>query len=251
MKTYERYKIDLHHCDASGNLKISSLLRFMQECSTKQLNDSELSQRKLLESGCSYILTRLNMSVYKPVHAYDEIEISTWPCESRGLSFIRCYQARLGGNIVAETVTVWGIIDFTSGRLKRVSEFEFDIECDPVLELDSPTRIHIPNDLELKLAGERTVVYSDLDSNGHMNNTNYPDMLCDFIPSMDRKRVIMMGISYLSEAVLGEVLKVYTTFSDGQYYMRTIKSDGSVNCEAVIMTEDIMPIYDIRSGIIG
>ena len=186
------------------------------------------------------------MSIYKPVHAYEEIEISTWPCESRGFSFNRCYQARLDGNIVAEATTVWGIIDFGKGRLCRVSDFECDIETDEPLELDSPARIHIPSDLELSLVGERTVVYSDLDSNGHINNTNYPDILCDFIPEMNNKRILMLGLSYVSEAVHGEILKVYMTQSDGQYYIRTVKSDGSTNCEAIIMPETITPVYNIR-----
>lgn len=249
MKTYEKFKVDLHHCDATGSLKVSALLKFMQECSTVQLENSEISQKNLLDNGKSYLLTRLNMSVYKPVCAYDEIEVSTWPCESRGLSFTRCYQARRDGNIVADVITVWSIYDFARGRLCRVSDFEFDIETEDALELDSPARIHIPSELNLTLAGERAVVYSDLDSNGHINNTNYPDIICDFIPDMNKKRVIMMSISYVSEALYGETLKVYTTNSDGQYYIRTLRPDGAVNCEAIVMTEDVKPIYDMRSGV--
>lgn len=249
MKTFEKFRVDLHHCDASGSLKASALLKFMQECSTLQLENSKISQKSLLSQGKSYLLTRLNMSVYRTVCAYEEIEISTWPCESHGFSFNRCYQARVDGNIVAEATTVWGIIDFEKGRLCRVSDFECEIECDLPLELDSPARICIPKELELALVGERTVVYSDLDSNGHINNTNYPDMLCDFIPQMNNKRILMLGISYLSEALGGDVLKVYMTQSDGQYYIRTVKSDGSTNCEAIIMTESVEPVFNIRAMI--
>ncbi len=247
MKTYEKFRADIHHCDASGSLKASALLKFMQECSTLQLENSSMSQQKLLEQKKSYVLTRLNMSIYKSICAYDEIEVATWPCESRGFSFNRCYQARLDGNIVAEATTVWGIIDFEAGRLCRVSDFECEIGTDEPLELDSPARIHIPSELELALVGERAVVYSDLDSNGHINNTNYADILCDFIPDMGNKRILMLGISYLSEAIHGELLKVYMTKSDGQYYIRTVKRDGSVNCEAIIMTEAITPVHNVRS----
>ena len=244
MKTYQKHRVDIHHCDASGNLKASAMLKFMQECSTLQLENSSISQKKLVEAGKSYVLCRLNMSVYQPVHVYDEIEIATWPSESRGLSLIRCYQARLDGNIVAEAITVWGIIDIETRHLCRVSEFTLDIETEPALELDSPTRIHIPNDLNLSLVGERTIVYSDLDLNGHMNNTNYPDMLCDFIPDMHNKRILMLGINYVSEVVGSEVLKVYLAHNDGQYYIRTVRQDGTTNCEAIIMPENIRPVYN-------
>ena len=238
MKCTEIYKVDLHHCDASGCLRVSQLLRFMQECSTKDLCGSPVSQRALVEDGKSYVLCRLNMSVYKSAKAYDEIEISTWPCESRGVALTRCYQARIDGNIIAEATTVWGIIDIEKRRFCRLGDFDkyLNVTEEP-LELDSPSRIHIPPEMQLRLVGEKTVLYSDTDVNGHMNNTNYPDIYCDFIPHMSKKRVIMMGINYSSEAKEGDVLKVYMNESDGQYYFRTVKSDGTTNSEAIIMPE--------------
>ena len=144
------------------------------------------------------------------------------------------------GNIIAEAATVWGIIDIERRRFCKLAEFEPHINVtEEALELDSPSRIHIPSDIPLRLVGEKTVLYSDTDVNGHMNNTNYPDLYCDFIPGMSKKRIIMMGINYSSEAKEGEVLKVYMDESDGQYYFRTVKSDGTTNSEAIIMPEDI------------
>ena len=240
MKCTEIYKIDIHHCDSHGNLKISQMLRFMQECSTKDLKDSPMSQQNLMRNGKSYVLCRLNMSVYKPAKIYDEIEISTWPCDVRGLSLTRCYQAKIGGSIAAEATTVWGIIDTATRHFCRISDFEIDLErMDKPLELDSPSRIHIPPDMTLKLVGEKIVSYSDTDFNGHMNNTNYLDVYCDFIPGMSEKHIIMLGINYSSEAREGEVLKIYMNESDGQYYIKTVKQDGSVNSEAIIMPEEI------------
>ena len=212
----------------------------MQECSTKDLCDSCMSQSKLVENGKSYVLCKLNMSVYKSARAYDEIEILTWPCESRGVSLVRCYQARIGGSIIAEATTVWGIIDIEKRRFCKLAEFEQYINVtEEPLELDSPSRIHIPSDMQLRLVGEKTVSYSDTDINGHMNNTNYPDLYCDFIPRMSKKRVIMMGINYSSEAKEGEVLKIYMNESDGQYFFKTVKSDGTTNSEAIIMPEEV------------
>ncbi len=245
MKTYEKFKVDVHHCDSNGNLRVAQLLKFMQETSTKQLENSAISQKKLMEMGKTYVLCRLNISIYKPVRPGEEIEVATWPCESRGLSLTRCYQARIEGNIVAEVITVWGVIDIETRQLCRVSSLSVDLECEEPLELDSPARIHIPTDLTLGLVGERAVVYSDLDINGHMNNTNYPDMICDFLGDMQNKRVIMMGINYVSEARIGEVLKVYVTQSDGQYYVRTLCADGKVNCEAAVMLETVYPFEKI------
>ena len=43
----------------------------------------------------------------------------------------------------------------------------------------------------------------------------------------------------MNEAPLGEVLKVYAGQSDGVYYLRTLRHDGSVNVEAEIITEAV------------
>lgn len=239
MKTYQNFRVDIHHCDSNANLRVTEMLRFMQQCSSSQLENSAISQEKLVKMGKTYVLCRLNISIYKSVHPGEEIEVSTWPCESRGLSLTRCYQVRVDGSIVAEAITVWGVVDIETRRLCRVSSLPVDLECEEPLELDSPSRVYIPSELNLNLVGERTVVYSDLDINSHVNNTNYADMICDFLPEMQQKRVIMMGISYVSEAKLGEVLKVYMTKSEGQYYIRTLKESGEVNMEAIVMLERI------------
>lgn len=139
--------------------------------------------------------------------------------------------------MITEAASVWGLIGIEDHKLYKIEDIKFGFDIDEPLELDSPRRVHIPRELNLSLVGERTIVYSDLDGNNHMNNTNYPDMLCDFIPDMVGRRVISLGISFAHEARLGEILKVYMAESDGEYYFRTIRSDGQVNVEAIMQLE--------------
>ncbi len=239
MKYTETFKVDTHHCDVNENLKAADLLRFMQECATGQLEHSNMAQKNLNAAGKTYVLCRLYMSIYKPAKLFDKIEVSTWPCESRGLSFKRCYQAKLNGSVIADAVSVWGIIDIERRKFCKVSEFDFDIDCDAELEIDAPSRIHIPPEAKLKLVGERPICYSDLDLNGHVNNTNYPAIYCDFLPDFEKKRIIKLSINYTSEVKGGDTLRIYIAEYDGQYYIRTLKDDGTVNSEAIIMTEEI------------
>ena len=90
------------------------------------------------------------------------------------------------------------------------------------------------------LTGERTVEYADVDMNGHMNNTRYPDIFCSYLgEEMKGQRVISMGISFLSEAPLGESIKYYAGGSDDVFYVRTIRENGQTNAEAEILTEPL------------
>lgn len=237
MKWSEHYRVNTHDCDFSGFVRASLIQRYMQETANMQMKNEGPSNEELRARDMAFLLSRINVSVYSPLFAGDEIDVTSWGCESRGVSFLRCYQIRRDGDIVAEASSVWGLIGISDHRIIRVGEVELGFGIDEPLELDA-RRVRIPRGLNLSLVGERPVVYSDLDMNRHMNNTNYPDMFCDFISDMSGRRVISMSISYAHEAPLGEILKVYTGYSDGVYYFRTIRSsDGLVNAEANIMLE--------------
>lgn len=238
MKWTENYRINSHDCDSEGKVRPSLVLRYMQETANLQLRALGPTAEQLTANDRAFILSRINVSVYAPLLAYEDITVSSWACESRGVTFNRCYQIRRGNDIIAEAASVWGLIGISERKIYRVEDVELGFDTDEPLELDAPRRVHIPRELTLSLVGERPIVYSDLDRNRHMNNTNYPDMLCDFIPDMADKKVLSFSINFANEARLGEVLKVYMRESDGIYYFRTVRTDGAINVEAMIMVED-------------
>lgn len=237
MKWSETYRINTHDCDPTGTVRASLVLRYMQETANMQMKNLGPTNDELRREGRAFLLSRINMSLYHPLHAGDDITVESWACESRGVSFNRCFQIRRGDEVIAEAASVWGLVGINEHKLYRVEDITLGFGTDEPLELDSPRRVHIPKELNLALVGERPVVYSDLDVNNHMNNTNYPDMLCDFVPDMIGKRVISLSISFANEARLGETLKVYMAESDGVYYFRTIRRDGLINVEAAMMLE--------------
>lgn len=238
MKWTENYRINSHDCDAAGKVRPSLVLRYMQETANLQLRTLGPTAEALVAADKAFILSRINISQYAPLYAYDDITVSSWACESHGVTFNRCYQMRRGEDIVAEAASVWALIGISDRKIYRVEDIELGFSVDEPLELDAPRRVHIPRELTLSLVGERNVVYSDIDANNHMNNTNYPDMLCDFIPDMAHKRMLGCSINFANEARLGETLKIYMRESDGTYYFRTVRTDGAINVEAMIMVED-------------
>ena len=101
-------------------------------------------------------------------------------------------------------------------------------------------RFRLPADINLTLVGERAVEYQDVDINRHINNTRYGDILCGYIPDIIGSRVIQFEINYISEAPLGETVKVYMAKDDdGNYFFRTVRDGGKTNVEAEMMIEKI------------
>ena len=236
----EEYRINSHDCDLNGFARPSAILRYMHETANLQLNEYGPSNDALRADGKAFILSKINLSFYCALKAFDRIKVETWACESRGVSFYRCTRVLKDNDLVAEMVGVFALVDINNKSLCRVSDIKFGFdEESTMLELDLPARFRIPEGVDLALQGEYTVSYSDTDENMHMNNTNYLDLFCNFLPDNKNNRVITAVINYQSEAPIGETVKIYRGEDDDVYYFRTVRHDGAVNSESRIMIDRI------------
>lgn len=239
MKWTEEFRVSSQDCDLNGIVGAGAILRYMQETAVLQMSGQGPSYNALMESGYSFVLSRIGMSLYAPLYAEDRIRVESWAVASRGMTYNRCYRIVRGENIVAEATAALALIDIQNRKPHRVGEIPTNYSEDVPLELDLPVRFRIPPEAEMKLVGERTVFYADVDRNGHMNNTRYLDMFCSYLPDMHHQRVISALISYAAEAPLGETEKIYCGLYDGTYYLRSVRPNGMVNAETEILLEEI------------
>lgn len=233
-----RYTVKWHDTDANREVRPSKILMYMQETGNLQLEAYKKPLDELRDQdGLAFILSRISVQIMKPLHAYDQIEVETWVSESRGFSFNRYFRMRRGEEIIAEAASVWALVDIRDKHLVRAEEFLVPAPVDLPLQPDLPRRVHFSPAMPLTEVGERTIRYADIDYNGHMNNTNYPDMLCDFLPDVLQTRVTGFVLSYLHEGTFGHTLRVLRTETEGGYLFRTVDADGTVCLEAYVRTE--------------
>lgn len=239
MKWTEEYIINVHDADLNGIVSVSGLLRYMQDTANLQMAGEGPSFDELFAGGHSFVLSRMGISIYAPLHAHETIRSQSWAVASRGMTFNRCYRIYRGDDIVAEASSAWALLNTKEHRLCRAGEIPLHYSEDEALELDLPARFRMPPEVQLNLMGERTILYADVDQNGHLNNTRYPDILCSYLPNMHHSRVISMVISFASEAPLGETEKIYCGEYDGTYYVRSVRPSGAINAEAEILLESV------------
>jgi acyl-ACP thioesterase len=218
-----------------------------------------------MERGYTWVVALMDVAIGRIPRYDDTIAVETWPGPFRRILCPRFYQIRIlpkteeermarpDGEVVCRATSIWSILDIE----KRIA-------VNPVAEglVAAPDVWTLPDaepgsDEALTMAmarpravrpgntenrSEFTVPFSYVDMNGHMNNTRYPDILCSFLSTdMRGQRVISMGISFLSEAPLGETLKFYTGQSDGVHYVRTVRENGMTNVDAEILLEPLEP----------
>lgn len=233
-----------HDTDGDGVLRPSALLVYMQETANLQCREYGMDLTDLHHNeGKGFLLSRMMVKVFSPLHAYEDIEVRTWCIDNKGYNFIRCFSIHKGDEMLALAESHWALIDIHEKKMIRTTDFKRDFPFgDLPDETLLPGRVRIPNTLPMEDVGARAIVYSDLDFNRHMNNTRYPDMICDFLPSMDGKWVTSLSLSYLREAAFGDTLAVHRAPVEGEgkkYLIRTTRPDGLVCLEAEIGVEEI------------
>lgn len=236
MKFTKHYTVKWHDTDANREVRPSALVTYLQETANEHLIHTGISLDELRDRyGLAFLLSSISVCIYEPLFTNDEIETQTWICEGRGFRHNRCFAVLREGKIVAEATSQWALIRLDDGSLVKAEDTPYHIEPDAAITLpDLPPRLRIPPLCEMELAGERRIVYSDIDYNGHMNNTRYHDMFCDFVPDIRENRVTGMVLSYRHEAAFGHTLRVFRTKNENGYLFCTVDEEGNVCTEALI-----------------
>lgn len=227
--------VDIHDVDYNGIAKTSALMRYIQSAAQTQLTENGMSYEELRAINRGFVLSRIRMEVSEPIRAYTPLTAITYPCESRGYSFLRCYELLRDGVSVAKAIAVWALIDTETRSLVRVNDFDLNL---PTCQPNDLVLGHIRMPSDLIDIGGYGVHYGDVDQNRHMNNTKYPDMYSNFLP-LDGKMIKSISIHFNNEATIGEKLRVSRVQNDNKFFFRSTRSDGKVNSEAEIELIDI------------
>lgn len=254
----ESCSLDTYRVDANSIGKASGIWQLMQEAACHQMEMQKPSYTDLTSEGKALMLARVDLAIPEEIYLNEGLVSSSWPCPSSRATFLRNYTLLRDGRQVAIAATQWSLVDLESRRILKVEDADFsNYWMDEYIELlGGKFKIDRSTAEGMSRVGEKLVRYSDLDYNGHMNNTYYLDMLCDCIPELadGTHRVSFLRIHYSKEAALGEALaiyrsepfgftgaesKLYAVPAEKRYLFRTLKADGELNIEAEISVTPI------------
>ena len=240
----EKFQVRWHDTDATREVRPSEVLAYMQETANHQFRRHAVSLDELRDTqGVGFILSRIAVDFLTPMHAYEEITVQTATCAGHGLTFPRRFEVLRDGTVTARAMSQWAMVRVADRTLLRAQEAPLCFGDEPEIVTQMPLRFRVPRELRFEAVGERRVAYSDLDYNMHMNNTHYPDMICDFLEEMtdgeNGWRVAAMSLSYIKESHLGATLTVTRSerAEDGTVYIRTLNEAGETCLEAVVKLE--------------
>ena len=214
----KNYKVEVDHVDFNGSLKLSSLFTYFQDIAGLHSENLNMGMETLYENhNVLWVLARIRVDIIRYPLLNEEIIIDTWPQEPDRVGFARDFLARdIQGNILAKAVSTWVIIDVNTRRLKKTKSVytgypptvkERAIDCKlGNLKPRGP----------LEMVYKRTVRYSDIDVNKHLNNSKYVDFIMDCFSLKDHEKysVKSIEVNYSKEALPGDSIIIYKDVSE-------------------------------------
>ena len=234
MKTrfeHEDY-LDFYSGDKNKLAKASGILQITQAAGNGQMERDRPTYDELTAQGKAFMLSRLDFQVYEPVYSDVMYTVASWACESSRATFTRNYSIEKDGKTLVMVSSYWVLVDVESRKLLKVDDVDIsNYYIGEFTELYKD-KLRVPKDLELEEVGKKEICYCDLDTNGHMNNTYYMDVISNYIPELPAgtHRIKSVRLHFSKEAPFGDVITVFRAkVEDNKYMFKTVKENGEMN----------------------
>ena len=228
-------KVNTYDADKQKRMTLSAILRYQQEAGELQLAEVGGTYETLYKDGIIFIITTLGVKINRYPKLNEKITIRTWHMGNKGIRFTRCYEIlSKDGEILTEGKSVFVIIDPVTHKIQKPKSFEkYSLEPNREDITLVEEKFKMPEDMELY--GKKSMIYSDIDYNGHLNNTKYADIINDYMPiteddyDRDLPDIKEFHIKYIHEAKMNQKMDIYIKKETDKIYYKGITDKESFN----------------------
>lgn len=211
---YPIYQQEFHINDAAvdcfGRLKPSMLLFYVQEVAGIHATSLGAGFDALALKNLFWAILRTHVQISRLPRSGETIRVETWPMPTSRVAYPRSVVAYdSDGCEVFRAISLWCLMDTKTRSM--VLPGKSGVLVNGTLR---GNELAVPGSLAIKgleNTCSRTVLFSDLDRNGHMNNTRYLEWIGDLLPAAFHKDHTPreFTVCYHSEAMEGEPLDIH------------------------------------------
>lgn len=231
IKFSKKYEINYYNVDYKLKCKLSSIVNFLCDIGNDQAESVGDTIESLTERNCAWVFYKYDIRMKEYPKYRDVIKIETTPVGFNKFYAFRSYKiTNSNGDVIGEAIALFFLIDIAKRRPKRISKEQLKAYDSEEIENVSIEMDKI-RDLEgVDSKKSFNIRYSDIDSNGHVNNVKY--------------------IEWAIESVPLEIIKEYTLKRVKVVFEKEAKYGHNVTVEAQIINIDnnvISTIHRIKS----
>ena len=225
-------EIYFSQCNEKHELSLSEMLRMTSDTGVEDYNERGMSWQTLADHDALILVSRMALRFHKMPVANETIVLKTWEEKPQPLQLIRAYEfMSKDGVALVSGISSWIIVNPKTRRIVRTKDFT----------LREPPEISLPHDCmdcgkiivpdQMTELNQRPICYSDIDGNGHTNNSRYGAFTVDCLPpEYQQKQFTDFRINFSKEAMKGEMLQMYG-HADAQSHKVTVTGrQGNDTC---------------------
>ena len=210
-KTFSKdYTITCYEADANQFMRPTAMLDLMQEAANVNASTLGFGYDEMMNSNIAWVLSRIHVKFNSTPRWRDEVNLKTWHKGVSKLFYLRDFiLSDKEGNPMVLATTSWLIIDMNTRRLVRNSDLALSDTAMHAIETPAD-KVVVPVDIEPELVRKHPVTWSEIDTNGHVNNVKYAVWALDAVKLEDIKERPLkeLLINYDAEVMPGDVVKI-------------------------------------------
>ena len=214
----KNYYIGSNDVDQFLDLKLPSFFRMMQDIATEHAEVLNIGKANTIDKGLYWVITRIEIEIIEMPKYLQTVTLKTYPGDDLRFIFPRYFQLEdEKGKILIKASSTWAVLSRETHR----------VCLNPFPGLKAPTE-HLEGEQPLpgkceasdcKLVETRKVRYSDIDLNGHLNNTKYIDYIVDIHDSdfYKKNNIKHFLINYEKELKDNNEVSIFSNNSNPEY----------------------------------
>ncbi|MFU0824498.1 acyl-[acyl-carrier-protein] thioesterase [Clostridium sp.] len=211
--TEKEYEIHYYEADYRKQALMTSLIDYFNDVATFQSEGLGIGIDYMKEKNMTWILYKWDINVKEYPKYGEKVIVRTEPCAVKKFyAYRKFYIFNMKKEVIATASSVWLLIDIREKRPLRVTAglikaYGLDDDNHEILKIDKIIKLDKEeSSLEFK------VRYSDIDTNGHVNNEKYAAWLIESVPIdiVSNRTLANMKITYKKETKYGENINVIT-----------------------------------------
>lgn len=215
METFtQEFTVQKIHLDCFNRIKPSAMVHFVMRTVSAHCEPLGVGWSYIWPMNLTWVVGRTRLVVERAPRLDEKVIVETWPLPATRSAFPRYAVARSeSGEVLFRCISLWALINKTTRRLVLPAETELKVPG--MLRGDE---LPVPNSFgtcsEVDGVGKHLVCFTDLDTNGHANNTRYLEWVADLLPSDFHKDHPFRDVTvcYLSEAREGQTVDLNWRF---------------------------------------
>ena len=228
----EKYVVNSNDIDSTLQIRLSSLMRYMQDTATNHADKIKIGHNELDKDRNIWVVIRMRLDVNRLPKLDEEFIVTTHPGKNKSFLFPRYFQVYdKHNNLLLNASSTWVVLNYDTRKVV-INPFKDRKLPEEEDKHDLPLPEKVPGEAK-NLIETRRAKYSEVDMNGHINNTRYVDYILDLHDSKfhQEKMVSSILINFDKEIMEGDNIELYSNSTEPEVIHGLVNGQNSFSAK--------------------